>query len=279
MCNSAVTCGVSFTEKLFTKSFIAKASWNNPRDLVQFSFRVRNFGGDNTIDIIELGGSISPKDSKVLIADDPVYRGLIADVNFEQLTTNDDCFRNFIAPLDRSCVGEEPAIIPSCDDIMGFKEVEWRINARDATTAMRLSMEKFYFEVMFKPCTPKGSIGALWDNGKQNFVTTLHNGPIKVFLENVSAIHRDAGASSLGRRILEDSWIDFAGVGAGNNTELQALISVFIKPEMTISSALLYVNSTNIIPGTSTADITSGINGPTLMLEYSTGAPNAARYF
>eukprot|EP00873_Tetraselmis_striata_P001807 jgi/Tetstr1/422071/TSEL_012931.t1 len=212
MCNSAVTCGVSFTEKWFTKSFIAKASWNNPRDLVQFSFRVRNLGGDNTIDISQLGGSISPKDSKVLIADDPVYRGLIADVNFEQSMTGDDCFRylcgkvaNFevlsddtnatssrealseiafeealifrwgsIAPLDRSCVGEEPAIIPGCDDIMSFKEVERRINARDATTAMQLSMEKFYFEVMFKPCTPKGSIVALWDNGRQNFVKTLY---------------------------------------------------------------------------------------------------------
>eukprot|EP00873_Tetraselmis_striata_P036792 jgi/Tetstr1/457056/TSEL_043719.t1 len=123
MCNSAVTCGVSFTKKWFTKSFIAKASWNNPRDLVQFSFRVRNLGGDNTIDIFQLG---------------------------------------------------EPAIIPGCDDIMSFKEVERRINARDATTVMQLSMEKFYFEVMFKPCTPKGSIAALWDNGKHNFVKTLY---------------------------------------------------------------------------------------------------------
>eukprot|EP00873_Tetraselmis_striata_P006679 jgi/Tetstr1/426943/TSEL_017156.t1 len=212
MCNSAVTCGVSFTEKWFTKSFIAKASWNNPRDLVQFSFRVRNLGGDNTIDIFQLGGSISPKDSKVLIADDPVYRDLIADINFEQSMTGDDCFRYLcgkvakfkvltddtnatssrealseiafeealifrwgsIAPLDRSCVGKEPAIIPGCDDIMSFKEVERRINSRDATTAMQLSMEKFYFEVMFKPCTPKGSIAALWDNGKQNFVKALY---------------------------------------------------------------------------------------------------------
>eukprot|EP00873_Tetraselmis_striata_P035071 jgi/Tetstr1/455335/TSEL_042170.t1 len=102
-------------------------------------------------------------------------------------------------------------------------------------------------------------------------------GPIEVFLENVSAIHRDAGGSSLGRRLLENSWIDFAGVGAGTNAELQALIS--IKPEMTISSALLYVNSTNTIPGTSTADITSGISGSCLTWEYDIGAPNAARYF
>eukprot|EP00873_Tetraselmis_striata_P002511 jgi/Tetstr1/422775/TSEL_013572.t1 len=104
-------------------------------------------------------------------------------------------------------------------------------------------------------------------------------GPIEVFLENVSAIHRDAGGSSLGRRLLDNSWIDFAGVGAGTNAELQALISVLIKPEMTISSALLYVNSTNTIPGTSTANITSGISGSNLTWEYDIGAPNAARYF
>eukprot|EP00873_Tetraselmis_striata_P015587 jgi/Tetstr1/435851/TSEL_024739.t1 len=48
---------------------------------------------------------------------------------------------------------------------------------------------------------------------------------------------------------------------------------------MTISSALLYVNSTNTIPGTSTADITSGISGSSLTWEYDIGAPNAARYF
>eukprot|EP00873_Tetraselmis_striata_P022870 jgi/Tetstr1/443134/TSEL_031190.t1 len=98
-------------------------------------------------------------------------------------------------------------------------------------------------------------------------------GPIEVFLENVSAIHRDAGASSLGRRLLEDSWIDFAGVGAGTNAELQALISMLIKPEMTISSALLCVNSTNTIPGTSTADITSGISGSSLTWDVSRGTP------
>eukprot|EP00873_Tetraselmis_striata_P029416 jgi/Tetstr1/449680/TSEL_036748.t1 len=92
----------------------------------------------------------------------------------------------------------------------------------------------------------------------------IRRGPIEVFLENVSAIHRDAGASSLGRRPLEDSWIDFAGVGAGTDAELHALISVLIKPEMTISSALLYVNSTNTNPGTSTADITIGISGSSL---------------
>eukprot|EP00873_Tetraselmis_striata_P035509 jgi/Tetstr1/455773/TSEL_042570.t1 len=48
---------------------------------------------------------------------------------------------------------------------------------------------------------------------------------------------------------------------------------------MTISSALLYVNSTNTIPGTSTADITSGISGSSLTWEYDIGATNAARYF
>eukprot|EP00873_Tetraselmis_striata_P038178 jgi/Tetstr1/458442/TSEL_044877.t1 len=139
ICNSAVTCGVSFTQKWFTKSFIAKASWNNPRDLVQFSFRVRNLGGDNTIDIFQLGGSISPKHSKVLIADDPVYRGLIADVNFEQSMPGDDCFRYL------------------CGKVANFE----------------ISMEKLYCEVMFKPCTPKGSIATLWDTAKQNFVKTL----------------------------------------------------------------------------------------------------------
>eukprot|EP00873_Tetraselmis_striata_P029486 jgi/Tetstr1/449750/TSEL_036816.t1 len=48
---------------------------------------------------------------------------------------------------------------------------------------------------------------------------------------------------------------------------------------MTISSALLYVNSTNTIPGTSTADITNGISGSSLTWEDDIGAPNAARYF
>eukprot|EP00873_Tetraselmis_striata_P022153 jgi/Tetstr1/442417/TSEL_030541.t1 len=103
--------------------------------------------------------------------------------------------------------------------------------------------------------------------------------PIEVIPEHVSAIHRDAGGSPIGRRLLENSWIDFAGVGAGTDAELQALISVLIQPEMTISSALMYVNSTNTIPGTSTADITSGINGSNLKWEYDIGAPNAARYF
>eukprot|EP00873_Tetraselmis_striata_P009625 jgi/Tetstr1/429889/TSEL_019754.t1 len=36
---------------------------------------------------------------------------------------------------------------------------------------------------------------------------------------------------------------------------------------MTISSALLYVNSTNTIPGTSTPDITNGISGSSLTWE------------
>eukprot|EP00873_Tetraselmis_striata_P003435 jgi/Tetstr1/423699/TSEL_014333.t1 len=113
------------------------------------------------------------------------------------------------------------------------------------------------------------------------YVMSTHfcRGPIEVFLENVSAIHRDAGRSSLGRRLLENSWVDFAGVGADSDAELQAFISVLIKPEMTISSALLYVNSTNTIPGTSTADTTSGISGSNLTWEYDVRAPNAARYF
>ena len=107
---------------------------------------------------------------------------------------------------------------------------------------------------------------------------TFVGGEAKIFIENVTSIRRSSGRS-VGRRLLEDSSVGYADVSAGSDPEAQAVISVLINSDMVVSSAFLYVNTTNQIPGTATRiDITSGISGSELNWTYSVG-PNALRYY
>lgn len=101
----------------------------------------------------------------------------------------------------------------------------------------------------------------------------------RFFVENVSSIQHTTVAPSVGRALLENSWIDGAFLDIGADPESLVDISVLINSEMTVTSAFLYVNTVNTIPGTATVDITSGISGSNLDWTYDVGAPNAQRYF
>lgn len=84
ICNQAITVGVNYDRQQFDSCYIAYASFNKPRDLVQVSMRVRTLN-DNTVKIYRMKSKpFAKKDFKVGTIIDKNHKSLVNDIVLEE---------------------------------------------------------------------------------------------------------------------------------------------------------------------------------------------------
>lgn len=184
--NNVITCGLNYEQLDYSGIYMFTASFNLPRDMIQFSYRLR-FLQSNIIKVCFLPSPYSNTyENDCNIMKDPVYTELFKNIIIEYQSPNRDTFKLFcnkakyVPVIDEQKISE--SIIKSITTLLD--EYKISVNYNDipessigdaeyikekcilftATMMDKYQLAKYYFQKQFKPDMEPEILQEIWDN-------------------------------------------------------------------------------------------------------------------
>jgi hypothetical protein len=189
--NNKINVGLNFDLSHFDTAFLSIASFNAPRDVIQFSYRARELKSQ-TVKYCYLEKFNSFEGGEVVNVShyDDVYQKLFIDVMKERSAPLTGSFEFFLQKAGYSITNEtiEEKLTSEIEfpdnDFYGFgsiadyekeaiEDMENAIYCGKASTLDKLTVKKHYFRKKFKEGTPEEVMAELWDGNKFNFIENV----------------------------------------------------------------------------------------------------------
>lgn len=195
--NNVITCGLNYEQLDYSGIYMFTASFNLPRDMIQFSYRLR-FLQSNIIKVCFLSSPYSNTyENDCNIMKDPVYTALYKNIIIEYQSPNRDTFKLFcnkakyIPVIDEQKISE--SLIKSITTLLN----EYKISVKYldipessigdaehikekcilfvATMMDKYQLAKYYFQKQFKPDIEPEILEEIWDEKYLFFFNKLRN--------------------------------------------------------------------------------------------------------
>jgi hypothetical protein len=195
--NNVITCGLNYEQLDYSGIYMFTASFNLPRDMIQFSYRLR-FLQSNIIKVCFLSSPYSNTyENDCIIMKDPTYTSLYKNIITEYQSPNRDTFKLFcnkakyIPVIDEIKISE--SIVKSIttlleeykismhyadipDSTIGDAEyIKEKCILFSATMMDKYQLAKYYFQKQFKPEVESELLEEIWDNKYIFFFNKLRN--------------------------------------------------------------------------------------------------------
>ena len=188
---SYLSVGVSFSSEHFDACYVFKHGFVNPRDLLQFTYRVRRLR-DETVYVLRLNER-SCESETIYEIDDPLYMKMQAAAQFERIHNTDECFRFIAEKCGYVIVDDEKYIDEqlqndssvqtafeserlfyrweSIDDIDAdeAKNIRKRVMSHNATAVEKLRLQKYFHRQRFDTDN-ESLIAAWWESGQSTLM-------------------------------------------------------------------------------------------------------------
>lgn len=192
--NSKITVGVNFDVKHFDACYLLLAPFSSPRDVIQSSYRVRNFSSMATYAMIMPGKNFLFKNETPMLAC-PDLQATVSDVFMEKLSPLKETFRLF-SKLARYSIANIKTIVDKeskkqfkaffAQNDLTFKyesidsinyeqmdDVQKKIFNEDATMHEIMSVRKFWFDSKFQLITTTEVRAHLWNSHCEHLITII----------------------------------------------------------------------------------------------------------
>lgn len=189
--NNKINVGLNFDLKHFDLIYLSIASYNSPRDIVQFSYRARNIADDKVkYCFIDSRNSNQNFIHQTVKKDNTLYQSLIEDIIIEKRAPLKGSFEFFLnlAGYDIQNKILKTEILKEyefeANDYYDYtkiyeindeniKDVEKELYARRLNIHDKLALKKYYFKKQFKKGTDEKFLTELWNDKKLNFVSKI----------------------------------------------------------------------------------------------------------
>ena len=196
ICNNVVTCGVSYENIDVDYKYIMIGSYNVPRDIIQFSYRVRNLRS-GIIKLTYLGTMNQPNSwlNDCAHINCPVYNKLYSDILIERKSPLKRsvqlfcCYAHYKLELDDvhmldkmltkqiNDLFDEQEVGYTYDTIQDInasqsEDIQTLVCAQEATMYNKFQLKKYYFKLRFKDKTDT-ELNEIWNNNFEFFFLKL----------------------------------------------------------------------------------------------------------